>query len=1692
MKKVSKRLLSVILAIMLVFTTVPLLNAYAYDDAESQLVAALESFENDVMKKLGTDGYDALQTHLYDAYQIYYAALQVRQDGTAEEMDEAREALEDAVAEMEDFEEPVANQAVKIGTATSQPTTDDYSNILYSDGENAAFTNSTNGATSQYGTTGWGLLTWEYENYYKFYFPNTVLLYDGKTNPKVPVVVGVTGNGSNATLMPQNIYVSSDYFEINKNWQGTTEGGYSHSTSRYKGTPMWPDLDLNSGSYLSSIISYRPANRPYVGLDEYNAGRQRWASEGGSNYLMFRNSIEYSLAGANEPEHGYSSVDSVRFMGEGTYVWKPLVDDWAVKGHRAMEPCDYAYTKTHVLNYKLIRTNLQELVNKNLENFKNLDYIRSGALMSIAYAIQKATDFDANNYFKTDDDGNLKPYKYNVGQETITVTGMDNIAEKAGDDIDDIVARLMSATIDDVDAMVATLDEVINRYEEKMSKQIVYTNMLDAYKLYQTAIEYRDALKYGGRADNNFNPSIADVIYDFDLAIKDMKEVGTSSSYNYVSNQIFDGDNSGVTKTEAYKETFKNLIYAGHTPTRTRSWGGDTEYDTGDGVYMLRAEQGQFGTTTYVTGYLYVPKAVAVYDGTNGTDANPFTVPVLLGYNVGGGVAVLASESRRSLYGYTSRTADLPFLYNWKTRTFAGQQDIDDYVPEPADETNYFVLDVDCKVKDNLKAKWQNYNPTRTYIEQASLNDILNCDSFAAAKDAVSNTTTYNYATTSLVRNNHQGKADDPEHFYANIMQIKNPYTDSTKQYNQGWKYYYYKYTTIATGLYACDVDDSHCIPTSKGTERSTTGSTNNLALYVINYKPVLTRVNAAAGLIKDAPLDVSKFTEGGLEGYFEDMDKLTACSPNNTKRYEFDNDKYQTSDKYRLDDLGVEDATANADGYVASTEQCAYDIWTLLESGYDEGLQHLKDDNGGYTYVDDNGDTIVIAKDNILDTLDDTRNEEGGDYSDLKEQLDEKSDEQWEAVGTCQSGVYWNAYEAAVKAGREMMSNVANPITDGESVIGHDGYKDQTITYTYKDDDNNDVSVNVTSIEDMAGKIEEAFNGLANAEKRTRHTVKFDHRAGDKTDRQAWDTGVFICNADNSHKWLYKEDWDEPHDPEYEHNTADMGVYDALQFVYTTVDFERYANDLIIYNGKDEFDKVLTDIGAPGESPQEMVDEGITELLTAINTANDTKYSVTYPVELDVVDADGNVLATQTVDDLYQAGVFSADICKFDEATGKAKEILYGSTVPFTVDTNTYGKVYKWEIWTDNNYDGVYGDCNTKLVKDGSDSGQATSSTFHLTTQCPVRVRAFVMPTAGEGEVLVKVCNAYGRAAYAFTADADTTVAVSDGTLTIGEGSAAKTFSITDEVFTIPNYTNDGFGITITEGKNKLSDFAKDGVVEIKLNYHLTNENKTFKLTYNGKVIQDGIKYDEKVHVTSNAGSDFVAIALKNNTGENQVFDYLPISYTKSFDYFAVCDMELVDITSPEMTLETFNLEHFYITTGYNESGQPIKEELNLTSSPVDYDDMDYFRFAIERRKTKMPFVYATMEKMSENDGKSKFAVHSYFTNVEKIQGDSSQAAKFVEAGTIFTTNAEIAASRDNFKEGVSGVQTFKADKIALESYYYITASSKKKIYARSYVKYKYQFVNSHDEGASDVTEIEAVIYGDVIDSENNVLSFE
>ena len=1671
MKKMSKRLLSILLAAVLVLTTMPFVSLTAYADAESDLQAALDSFENSYIKSLKEDGYSALKTNMADAYEKYVEAYEVRQEGTAEEMDAARKALETEVAKMKNFEEATANFDVKIGKSeTQQPKASytnekgeddsDYNSVLYADGDKELSWSTD--ANEVIGGGTYGITSAQFYRVFSVYYPNAVLLYNGENTPSLPVIVGVRNNSYSTTEIGfQNYYETTADVELKDDWVGTNDGRYNDSASHLYSTPTYPNPIVKDDNDVMMYVSKTMGIYPFPVTQD---NKTYYATNNSSNYQVYRNSINY--VPQNKPTTGLSKIDSISWLGSIAFSYSWLVT--SVDGFRFIKKQESTKTKIRVINYGLLTDAIKDCLESNSKYF-TVENARRGTLGTIFKALQRATAFDPNGYdyagenytednYRYDDDGNL-------------MTALDAAAANCGDEIDEAVAELNAASNEDVADEYILLEAQMDSYVDKMKEKKVFTNMSEAYEIYCTAVEYADAYLYGGREE--FEPRLGRLAYDLQVAVENMKPVGSSDSYTEYAGQAFEGDDDTTEKTGAYLESFKNLVYADSGPERNHT---QSEKDTGNGR-VLRIDDGGtsglFGENPYGNAYLYIPYAVAVYDGTNFTDDNPARIPAMLGFISENAGSRLPSDKDRWLRYYTSTTDALQFEQNWKTRTYvAGDEDT--YINTGSSEYKRYVFDVNTQVGQNNEL----YNGikngtitgmTKTYIETESLNEILNTNTIAEAKDAFSSSDTQISGLQSNMRSNHGYGSPDPENYYANTVRIALPTfsEDSTVSYeNKEWTKYYHKYTTIAAKF-------GVATSSTGSINRTNSGSINTLGIYVINYKPILDIINANDDLLTGAPLDVTAFKEGGLEDYFSDMDKLTSCSPNNTK--------YNYYDKNAKVYDQLKEWGSTKTGYAAVTENCAYDIWKLLDSDSEDSIQVL-DADGSY-----------ITDENIEEQKD-TRISDTGDYKELKDQLAEKSDEEWAAVGTCQSGVYWNYYEAAVNAGKQIISYVATPIKDDDdSVIGHEGYGDKIIpyTFTYLDDDNNERSVTVNSVEAAAIEIDTAFKGLANAEKRTRHTVKFDHRRTDKTDRLGWDTGVFICNADNSHKWLYPEDWEEEHDEDFEDNTADMGVYDALQFAYTTIDFERYSNDLVIETGKAKFDTVINGgIGAPGETPQDMVDKGITELLTAITNANDIKYSVTYPIELSVVDADGaTVLEKYNVNDIYTAGLLPANVFRFDKyddegnptADAVAKEVLYGSTLTFTVPDDYKGKVYKWEIWTDNNRDGEYGDCNTKLVKDGTITGQATTSSFELAVQSPIKVKAFVRPEAeSENDVVVAIQNQYGKPTYAFVADKATEITVDEasGTLTIG----SRSFDISDELFKIPNYTITGFDIAITDEKKTLNDFAKDGAVEIPVKYELTNKNKTFTLKYNGKVIKEGIQYDEKVKVTSNAGDDFVAIVLKNNTGENQVFDYLPISYTKSFDYFAVCDMELYDLTSPEMTEDTFNLETFFITTPTG------KEELDL--KPIkddDYDDMDYFRFAIERRKTKMPFVYTIMEKMSETDGKSKYAAHSYYTNIEQIEGGSDQAATFVEAGTVFTTDEAIAADRDKFKEGNTGVYTFKADKRLLDSYFYITASSKKTVYARSYVKYKYQFVNSRDDGSTDTTEIEAVIYGDIVNSADN-----
>ncbi len=1695
MKKLSKRLLAVMLSVMLVIGALPFMPITAMADAESDLVDAIAYFEDNYVVPLSEDGYDALYTNMGRTYTDYLAAIEAHKLGTASQMEAATVALTrhwtgvDAnnttyAYKMESFTEPEANGEVKIGdgaakyyddndnlqTGESQPVAGtDYRKIIYSDGLNNNGWLSSN-RTEVYGEYG----LWTYQNYYDFYYPNTVVLVDGKGEgeekyPLIPIVLGITSNGSNSSTIPEFAYEATEGVDLTDKWVGTLEGHHETSSSLVYTKPTWPNMAVKDGGGLQYInIQNGKVDNPFTDANS--------STKNGSFWQIYKNHLKYTFV--DNVTDGSTTISETYWLGAAGFRWLNLAS-----GTRSFTPLHANGTKIHAVNYILLKNELEEFMAAHYTDF-SVEKAQDGAFSTYFAALDSATSINPTD---------LTAYPYaNAAYTYGDYTGMEAAVKKCGDDIEAAVLNLQVATMDDTKSQVRALDTLINEYKEKMYAGKVYTKMTDAYDAYLKAVQYRDAIEYGQADPDTMNPTLKDVLIDLNTKTAAMLEIG-NNSYNYIAPEAFDGDSSSEEKSAAYNATYNGLVYASMGATRDR---GENSADTGDGT-VLRMNN------DYSTTYLYLPKAVAVYDGgTKGSDSDPFTVPALLGFNSHGGSILV--DDWRWLISYKSTTSALPFLYNWKTRTFV-DGDQGTYVNQSGDWQKY-CFDVETMIGtgkntnmdqlfnyvNNAVAGIDGYTlPTKTYIENASLNQLLNTNSIADAKDAVSNGfvegTTYEtvyFDSThnhwkiiaesndtnpqrsggfySNARNDHGGNTDDPENFYANVLKITNPYTTSSTAAT--YEDYYYKYSSIGAEQYAFNestFDNSYYIKkhssgwfgtvSTNNYYNSVSGTLNTIGLYVINYYPVQKMIDDNSGLLTDGTLEefgLEHFTEGMIRQYFVDMDRLTACNP---KNYDFASDE----------DTEV--------------KHCAQDIWNLLNNS-ETKVEVVHE--GGLT--DDEIEDMTDVKN--ADEEHSTAGEDG-DYYLLKYYI--KAQPGME--GECASGNWWTKYTQVLEAAREAMRSVANG-----------GYNDVTVVIPdYMEDPLNGTTVTTktfTTIEAIEEELASALAILKNAPK-TRHTIRFDHRV-DPTgaSRTEYDTGVFVCtkvppeeDSQNKHKALYLEDYNSDGTiiPGKEvDNTADLGVYDALSFAYTTIDFNRYENDYIMTSAKAEFDKLLDDGTGVGESieestdtghemdPQKFVDQKVTEMLTAINTANSDIYTVYFQPMFYVVDAEGNEEAIDMYDPSDWDNSYWRQIDIHGDGSAYAYGIGYGETLNLSVPAEYEGNVYKWviESYDDEGNKKV----STRMVDPAvaEDASLLRNYSMRMTSDVSkdIYITAYMAPSdpASEDQILVKLLNPYDKAVTQFIANKTDSVSLdSEDNLVIGE----NTYELTSE-YNITNYNITGFDVkkdtqgNVLEGKT-VADYLTTDKSYAFIRVAFEKASTTYNYTLNGETLQSEVEPDTLVTVesdverpTGEAYDPFVAIAI--DQGENYAvngskFRYLPISYTRQFSFYAVCDLDFVDITCNEAATE------FYangVKIGLDTSG-----------------DASYYRFAIERRTTKMPFIWAKMESPSTG----QFMVYNYYTNIEDLEAGNDQAAQFVEAGTCF---AKQNLDLDLFKEDNSAVYTVKASKRVFDSYFSVKIKSSSTLWARSYVKYKYSFVPAREEGDETVTPttIEAIIYGDVV----------
>ena len=1593
MKKFTKKLLAVMLSVLMVCTVLPFSPMTAMADAQSDLEEKCAEYEQFVVDfgnaDLGTNGYGALKTNMYPAYQAYIAALEALEDGTESEMATARTNLTDAMAAMADFTPITANAAVKIGDGETQPTSDDYAQVIYSDGEtNANWNNATKFAIG--GSYSLVFTTGQFWRTACIYFPNTVVLNDGSgQDAMIPIVAGfrvpVSGeastNGAKEFIM-ENLYENTQKVYLRDYWTGTNDGYYNTSYQYPYTSPQWPHLNIPSNA---NYFVYQIANRGGISPNPYkyqdSAYQKYWLNNSKNNqYAMFKNVLCYK--DTTTPNSGLTTVNSIRWLGAACINYEAYIGE--AYGQRAAIPLDSDKSKIYAINYNILLDALKDFISAHKTTdrkaYFTADNAKNNTLGSIFRALDRATGFNPSD-----------TTKYNYAANIATA------AQAAGDEIDAAIDDLDKATLDGVAMGYEGLLEAIAAYEDKMSHGEMFTNMADAYKAYLSAVDYRDAYLYGERRD--FDPSLQEIAHNLDVATRAMVELNEAFAYEDYSEQAFDGDADNEEKTAAYYGTYQNLLYVSNGPDRVRS---DNTTVTNPKILDMTAN----GLVTY----LYVPDAVAVYDGYN-EGADNYTVPVLLGVGAPGNGGI--GESLKYVYAYRidENNTGLHFNYDyWLARAYKydendpnGYGDEDYYVDINGHHYKYyFNIDVplgDSKSDNEKLIKYMmnarngvtGYDlPTQTYIETASLNQILNLPTiseeqycFNAKTDNLIETDDISYVSNP--RSDHGANIDDVENFYANVLTFDNPF-DETDTFNKSENFtqFYHHYSSI------------HGYMNSSGTKTNKTNS--NLGLYVINFKPVVDLIVNSSELVRDPDFLINNYQEGNLLGYFEDFDKLTSVSPSNKVKYQYDNAGY--TDRVPT---GTSGRIANLTGHDAAVQQNAYDMYQLFASNdEDVKLNYIVDENGQF-----DADYIAKCKDPNGKIMD-TKTVEGGEYEELAMAV--TMTPEIAGVGTCQDGVYWRRYDAAFAAGKQAMRNIADKTTDGKTA--HKGYIEQEISFSYKDDDGNTITETANSIAELAAMINEDLEYLASAEvPRTRHEAKFKERKGNTLNTEDYDVAIFECANDTTHDELY------PKSQSHENNNeADISVYNALDVALSTIDYERYTNDNIIKNAeKNDFDTVMTEKGAPGEEPQTMVDEGISAMLTAINTANSGEYDVTYTVTLN-----------------KQVGDDGSPV------TVESKEVVYGNVVNESI---TGGTVYKWlATYTDENGN------EQNIVHLVDESIGDNTNQFELKVQSDITLTAYVLPEKAENKTLVRVLNPYNKVGYAYLLDNTTAISANEvseegkysaETVTLG----GVTVNADDKDITLTTYTNLSFklGNASVNGKT-LSEVEKEGVYTLALNAQRSG-SEYCEITYNGK--KEAHKTETSAIVlSSEAGSDFVAIAVKNGD------KYIPISYNKTISFYSNSDLELADITYD----------------GVNYYAGPSNNKVQIAGD-------DYFYYAVKRA---LPFVYTgiSLNGVYTAGAKNSYTVHSMYANMA-----TTVNAGVEERGTVICRSN---LSADEFVIGTEGVLKYNAPK-ASDIQFANSMNIKGDFFARGYVKYKYSFVN---EKTNQTETIEAIVYSDAVSS--------
>ncbi len=385
--KLSKKLLSLFLAVMMIVTSVPIISLSASGATEDAAVTEVRTAMKELETKLATKGTFTNVTPAYQAYVDCQEAIDAyTYGGEADALNDVADALRAAIANIGDFTGVEVTEYVP--TFADSPNSDmvpyheeGYNNILFSPT-----------ATVQFDewcvTTGGGVKSKLYHS------PNTIVLYDGVNEIQIPVMVSTYRSGDASWNKVGIIYGSAKTRYIISAYPGNAGGdntdGWFLSDLWQSGNGNTPDWDWswhkgkyeNSGSYaFSNYADGKPA--------------------GSATFTTHSGNLPSNSKGGDCSELFMANV--LRYNGTPAAYEDTYQIEWIVTNGAGDSNNDYvqstAANSIRILNYKT----LVDALAKNGEKMKavQLGKYSEGGLLAYFQAMDAATLYNPNDYYNS-------------------------------------------------------------------------------------------------------------------------------------------------------------------------------------------------------------------------------------------------------------------------------------------------------------------------------------------------------------------------------------------------------------------------------------------------------------------------------------------------------------------------------------------------------------------------------------------------------------------------------------------------------------------------------------------------------------------------------------------------------------------------------------------------------------------------------------------------------------------------------------------------------------------------------------------------------------------------------------------------------------------------------------------------------------------------------------------------------------------------------------------------------------------------------------------------------------------------------------------------------------------------------------------------------------------------------------------